>query len=72
MSNTIQTAALNPQYYMFGNKGAVWSNKVHITKAGLSTTLCGTPMLSTNHAVYKGVTEVGCEACIKKYFEEQK
>jgi len=40
---TIKTKELKGDHYMFGNKGAVWSNKVHIAKSGDGThrTLCG-------------------------------
>jgi hypothetical protein len=60
-----------PGAYIFGNKGAVWSNKAHLTGIGpeRSKTLCGTPMLSSNHVRIQGITEVGCQVCIDKYFE---
>lgn len=54
-------------HYMFGNKGAVWSNEVHLSKSGLSTTLCGTPMLSSNWARIEEVKEIGCPKCIELY-----
>jgi hypothetical protein len=68
----ILTSSLKPDYYMFGNKGAVWNNKVHIAKSGefSGTTLCGTPMLSSNHARIEGVKEIGCPTCIKIYNEQ--
>jgi hypothetical protein len=52
--------------YLYGNKGAVWSNKVHIAQSGSFTgrTLCGTPMLATNHAAHEGIQEAGCPECI--------
>ena len=57
---------LKPGYFVFGNKGAVWSNECHIAKAGLhSTTLCGTPMLSRNYGVDE--EHIGCEECIAAY-----
>jgi hypothetical protein len=58
---------LDNNHYMFGNKGAVWSNKVHIAKSGDAVTLCGTPMLSSNHAKYEGVEYIGCPSCLAKY-----
>ena len=58
---------LDNNHYMFGNKGAVWSNKVHIAKSGDAVTLCGTPMLSSNHAKYEGVEHIGCPSCLAKY-----
>jgi hypothetical protein len=65
---------LKSDEYLFGNKGAVWSNEAHIGKSGfktggLTTTLCGTYMLSSNHAKYQGVKEVGCKECLKKWNE---
>ncbi len=53
-------------YYLFGNKGAVWSNKVHIAQSGDAVTLCGTPMLSSNWASIEGVKEAGCPKCLAK------
>lgn len=53
-------------YYLFGNKGAVWSNKVHIAQSGSPVTLCGTPMLSSNWASINGVKEAGCPECLAK------
>lgn len=56
---------LDSEHYLFGNKGSVWSKKAHIAKSGDSTTLCGTPMLSTNHVAHEGIQKPGCEECIK-------
>jgi hypothetical protein len=53
-------------YYLFGNKGAVWSNKVHIAQSGSPVTLCGTPMLSSNWASIEGVKQAGCPECLAK------
>lgn len=54
---------------MFGNKGAMWNNEAHIAKSGVmnGTTLCGTPMLSTNHCRLNDVQEIGCKECLKEY-----
>ena len=49
---------------IFGNKGNVWGKTSHIYEAGKGN-LCGTPALSSNHAQLEGVTEAGCEECIK-------
>ena len=57
---------LSSNQYLFGNKGAVWSNKVHIAQSGDATTLCGTPMLSSNWARIEGVSEAGCPECLAK------
>jgi hypothetical protein len=51
-------------YYLFGNKGAVWTNTVHIAQSGDAVTLCGTPMLSSNWASIEGVKEAGCPKCL--------
>jgi ssDNA-binding Zn-finger/Zn-ribbon topoisomerase 1 len=58
-------------YYIFGNKGTVWSNKAHAAKTGEATTVCGTPMLSSNWARMEGVTEVGCPECLRRLEEEK-
>ena len=63
---------LQPNYYIFGNKGTVWSNKAHAAKSGDAGTLCGTPMLSNNWARIEGITEVGCEECLKRLEEERR
>ena len=39
---------LKSGYYLFGNKGNVWSNGCHIANSGNPLTLCGIPMLSNN------------------------
>ena len=66
---TMKTADLKENFYIFGNKGNVWNNTAHIAQVGIfsGTTLCGTPMLSSNHAKYEGVEHIGCEACLKIY-----
>ena len=59
---------LKPGFHQFGNKGAVWNNATHIVKNGFgSTTLCGTPMLSTNWAEEEGHKTIGCEKCLEVY-----
>ena len=50
-------------YYLFGGKGDVWSNTAHLSHDGMSTTLCGRPMLSTNWVRINEVQEVGCAEC---------
>ena len=54
-------------YYLFGGKGDVWSNTAHLSHDGLSTTLCGLPMLSTNWVRINEVNEVGCVECSRLY-----
>ena len=65
----IKVSDLKTGYYMFGNKGAVWSNEAHLSKSGDGThlTLCGTPMLSTNWARIEEVKEIGCPLCVEAY-----
>ena len=56
---------------MFGNKGALWSNAAHIAKSGSPTTLCSTPMLSTNWCRIEEVKEIGCPECLMEYKKQQ-
>lgn len=63
---------LDNEHYMFGNKGTVWSDNAHIAKSGSPRTLCGTPMLSSNHAKYNKLTEAKCVKCNKIYAETHK
>jgi hypothetical protein len=55
---------LGSGYFIFGNKGNVWSGTAHAYKSGTGN-LCGTPALSSNHARYEGIEEVGCPECLK-------
>jgi hypothetical protein len=61
---------LKAGFWIFGNKGNVWSDNAHIFKAGSSATLCGVPMLSNNWAKLDGVEHIGCEKCLKIYNEK--
>ena len=56
---------LGPEFTIFGNKGNVWTDTAHAYKRGEGN-LCGTPALSTNHALSHGIEEVGCPACLEK------
>jgi hypothetical protein len=74
----VKISDLKKGYFAFGNKGAMWSNSVHIAKNGFhSTTLCGTPMLSSNYAFSKEwceqyqVTEARCPKCLEIYEKEK-
>jgi hypothetical protein len=58
---------LQSKYYMYGNKGAVWSNEAHIAHSGESVTLCGTPMLASNWAQIEQIEHIGCISCLKEY-----
>lgn len=62
---------LKSNYFMFGNKGAVWTKTAHIAKSGDPQTLCGTPMLSTNWARIEKVETIGCPKCIEEYNRTQ-
>lgn len=66
----MKTADLKENFYMFGNKGNVWNNTSHIAQVNTfsGTTLCGTPMLSTNHSKHVKIEHIGCEECLKIYF----
>jgi hypothetical protein len=56
---------LKANQYLYGNKGAVWSDEVHIAEGSSSTTLCGVPMLSNNWAQIEGIDHAGCSECIQ-------
>ena len=60
---------LDKDHYLYGNKGAVWSNKAHIAKSGTMSggTLCGVPMLASNWVAIEGITVPGCPKCIELY-----
>jgi hypothetical protein len=58
---------LKQGYYIFGNKGNVWTDTAHIAKSGEPMTMCGTPMLSSNWAKLEDVKEIGCPKCLAKY-----
>lgn len=55
---------LDSCHMLYGNKGAVCTNLVHICETGLnSCTLCGTPMLATNWAAEMEIDKPGCLKC---------
>jgi hypothetical protein len=62
-----ETLANAHGYYLFGGKGDVWNNTAHLSHGGMSTTLCGRAMLSTNWVRIEGVTEVGCQVCARLF-----
>jgi hypothetical protein len=66
----INIKKLGSNYSIFGNKGNVWTGTAHAYKNGVGN-LCGTPALSSNHARYEGIEEVGCVECLKKLEEEK-
>jgi hypothetical protein len=63
----MQESELKKGYHKFGNKGACWSNEVHITKSGGNGTLCGVPCLSSNWARIWEHDEIKCPECLKLY-----
>jgi hypothetical protein len=66
-NNYMNIKELKTKFYIFGNKGNVWSNSAHIAESGATTTLCGTPMLSRNWAFIENFEEIGCQECLKRY-----
>lgn len=65
----VEIEKLGKEYTIFGNKGNVWSDTAHAYKSGTGN-LCGTPALSSNHANYEGITQIGCPECLVKLSEE--
>lgn len=66
---------IDNEHYLFGNKGAVWTNKIHIAKINNNNnggSLCGTPMLSTNWAGFEKNPQAGCEKCLEIYNNNKK
>ncbi len=64
---------LDPQHYLFGNKGSLWSEQAHIAQSGFnrSGTNCGIPMLSSNWIAIEGVEQAGCAKCIKRFIDDK-
>jgi hypothetical protein len=60
---------LGSGYMVFGNLGNVWSGTAHAYKSGVGN-ICGTPALSSDHAKYNNIEEVGCPECLAKLTEE--
>jgi hypothetical protein len=60
---------LGAGFMIFGNLGNVWSDTAHAYKSGVGN-VCGTPALSSNHAKYNNIEEVGCPECLAKLAEE--
>ncbi len=64
----MKTKDLKFGYHMYGNKGACWSDKIHIAQSGLfAGTLCGTPMLANNWARIWKKEECNCPECLIEY-----
>jgi hypothetical protein len=62
----MNASELKPGYYLYGNRGAVWSNEAHIYESGKGN-LCGTPALATNWVRINDVKTVGCPKCLEEY-----
>ena len=62
----VNVSDLKPGHMIFGNKGNVWGDTVHIYKSGEGN-LCGTPALSTNWARIEEVKTIGCPRCLELY-----
>ena len=60
----VNVKELGKEFSIFGNRGNVWSDTAHAYRTGLGN-LCGTPALSSNHALFADITEVGCPECLK-------
>ena len=73
----VNIKTLGSEFSIFGSKGNVWLGTAHAYKSGFgpgSGNLCGTPALSSNHAGYAGIEEVGCPDCLlelKKLAEDK-
>ena len=63
----MKTSELKKHFYMYGNKGACWSNEIHIAPSGSNKTLCGSYMLASNWAMIWEKDEIGCESCLNEY-----
>jgi hypothetical protein len=48
---------------IYGNKGAVWENKCHLS--GPVGLLCGGSTIATNWARIEGIKVVGCPKCLE-------
>jgi len=70
----MKVANLETGFYLYGNKGTVWSDNAHIAQSGIFSgkTLCGTPMLATNWARIEKLEEAKCPECNKVYLEKTK
>ena len=58
---------VDENHFLFGGKGDVFMETTHIAGNTAKETLCGKPMLSTNHSAIAEVQEAGCKDCIKIY-----
>jgi hypothetical protein len=64
MKKRVNVKDLGKDFMIFGNKGNVWTGTAHAYKMGTGN-ICGTPALSSNHALFADITEVGCPDCLK-------
>ncbi len=61
----VNVKKLGNGFSIFGGKGNTYADTAHAYKSGFGN-LCGTPALSSNHARYAGIEEVGCPECLKQ------
>ena len=70
----INIRELSSEYFIYGNKGNVWSNTAHAYKTGFdsdSGNLCKTPALANNHARWNDIQEVGCIECLEIIYKNK-
>ena len=70
----INIRELSSEYFIYGNKGNVWSNTAHAYKTGFdsdSGNLCKTPALANNHARWNDIEEVGCIECLEIIYKNK-
>jgi hypothetical protein len=70
----INIRELSSEYFIYGNKGNVWSNTAHAYKTGFgedSGNLCKTLALANNHARWNDIEEVGCIECLEIIYKNK-
>ena len=70
----INIRELSSEYFIYGNKGNVWSNTAHAYKTGFGEdngNLCKTPALANNHARWNDIQEVGCIECLEIIYKNK-
>ena len=70
----INIKELSSEYFIYGNKGNVWSDTAHAYKTGFdsdSGNLCKTPALANNHARWNDIQEVGCIKCLEIIYKNK-
>ena len=70
----INIRELSSEYFIYGNKGNVWSNTAHAYKTGFGEdngNLSKTPALANNHARWNDIQEVGCIECLEIIYKNK-